>query len=74
MLKGGIGVPFSVIWPGKVYVGRFDKTSIMSAVDLLPPVCELAGAELPIENITDGLSQVENLKGGSEAIRTNPLF
>ena len=74
LLEGGIGVPFIVRWPGKVPAGRVDKTSIISAVDLLPTFCELAGAELPIDYITDGLSQVETLKGRGKSIRTKPLF
>ena len=41
---------------------------------MLPTFCELAGAELPIDYITDGLSQVETLRGRGKAIRTKPLF
>ena len=46
LLEGGIGVPFIVRWPGKVPAGKVDKASILSAVDLLPTFCELAGSPI----------------------------
>ena len=47
LLEGGIGVPFIARWPGKIPAGKVDETSILSAVDLLPTFCELAGVKLP---------------------------
>jgi len=41
-----VGVPFIARWPGKITAGKVDKTSIFSAVDLLPTFCEIAGYTL----------------------------
>ena len=63
LLEGGIGVPFIARWPGKVPTGKVDATSILSAVDLLPTFCDLAGVKLPAYYKPDGLSQVKALLG-----------
>lgn len=42
--------------------------------DLLPTLCELAGARPPEGYQPDGISQVEVLKGKASAARTKPLF
>jgi len=47
---------------------------VISAVDLLPTVYELAGAELPESYHTDGVSQVATLLGKPTTIRSKPLF
>ena len=74
LLEGGIGVPFIARWPGKVPAGKVDKTSILSAVDLLPTFCELAGVKLPRSYKPDGISQVAALKGNGNSKRTRPLY
>lgn len=74
LFEGGIGVPFIARWPGKIKAGAVDKVSLMSAVDLLPTFCEIAGAELPSNYSPDGISQVETLKGKPYPSRTKPLF
>ena len=47
---------------------------MISAVALLPTVCELAGAELPESYHPDGVSQVATLLGKPTTIRSKPLF
>ena len=47
LFEGGVGVPFIARWPGKIAAGKIDRTSIFSAVDLLPTFCEIAGVKLP---------------------------
>ncbi|MFT5855444.1 MAG: arylsulfatase A-like enzyme [Verrucomicrobiales bacterium] len=74
LFEGGIGVPFIARWPGEIAAGKIDKDSIMSAVDLLPTFCELAGVELPDSYKPDGMSQVAALKGNGESSRSKPLF
>jgi arylsulfatase A-like enzyme len=74
LMEGGIGVPFIARWPGKVPAGKVDKTSILSAVDLLPTFCELAGVKLPSGYKTDGISQVLALMGKGSELRKKPLF
>lgn len=74
LFEGGIGVPFIARWPGKIAAGQVDDSSLISAVDLLPTFCELAGAELPEEYEPDGISVVEVLKGAELPAREKPLF
>ena len=74
LLEGGIGVPFIARWPGKIAAGKTDKTSILSAVDLLPTFCEVAGVELPESYSPDRVSQLKTLMGDGTANRDTPLF
>lgn len=74
VFEGGIGVPFIARWPGKIAAGKVDATSLISAVDLLPTFCELAGVTLPESYQPDGVSQVETLQGKPFQKREKPLF
>lgn len=74
LFEGGIGVPFIARWPGKIPAGRVDKTSIFSAVDLLPTFCEVAGVKLPDDYKPDGISQMATLRGRGTPLREKPLF
>ena len=72
--EGGIGVPFIARWPGKIAAGKVDRTSIFSAVDLLPTFCEMAKVKLPDSYNPDGSSQLATLLGQGQALREKPLF
>ena len=74
LFEGGIGVPFIARWPGKVAAGKVDDRSLMSAVDLLPTFCEIAGVKLPADYRPDGVSQVATLQGKAAPLRQKPLF
>ena len=74
LFEGGICVPFIARWPGKIAAGKVDDISMISAVDLLPTFCEIAGAKLPASCQPDGLSQVAALMGKGSAKREKPLF
>jgi len=74
LFEGGIGVPFIARWPGKIPAGKVDKTSLISAVDLLPTFCKLAGVKLPDAYQPDGISQVAALTGNGSGTRAKPLF
>ena len=78
LFEGGIGVPFIARWPGKIASATIDRTSMISAVDLLPTFCELAGADLPDNYLPDGVSQVQAILGKAttlrEVTREKPLF
>ncbi len=74
LFEGGIGVPFIARWPGKIAAGKVDGSSLISAVDLLPTFCELAGVTLPDNYVPDGDSQVDALLGKPHTARTKPLF
>ncbi len=67
-------MPFVARWPGKIAAGKIDRTSIFSAVDLLPTFCEIAGVKLPSSYQPDGVSQVGTLKGKGKSLREKPLF
>lgn len=74
LFEGGIGVPFIARWPGNIAAGAIDDSSLISAVDLLPTFCEIAGAKLPRGYKPDGVSQVATLKGKPVPERNKPLF
>jgi len=74
LFEGGVGVPFIARWPRKIAAGKVDDSSLISAVDLLPTFCELAGAALPNDYRPDGVSQVDTLLGKSSRTRSKKLF
>ena len=74
LLQGGIGVPFLARWPGRIPAGKTDDLTPLTAVDLLPTLCALAGAALPATYVPDGLDQRAALLGRPEANRTKPIF
>ncbi len=74
LFEGGICVPFIARWPGKIAAGKVDDESLISAVDLLPTFCEVAGVDLPPDYQPDGVSQVAALKGKAVPNREKPLF
>jgi len=74
LFEGGINVPFIARWPGRIPAGRVDKVSLLSAVDLLPTFCEIAGAKPPSGYVPDGVSQVAAFKGRASPSRSKPLF
>ena len=74
LFEGGIGVPFIARWPNKIEAGAIDAVSLMSAVDILPTFCDVAGVTLPENYQPDGISQVTTLQGKEYTSRTKPLF
>ncbi|MFN3152299.1 sulfatase [Bremerella sp.] len=74
LFEGGINVPFIARWPGKIAANSVDDQSLISAVDLLPTFCELAGAKLPQDYQPDGVSHVATLQGKVSPERSKPLF
>ncbi len=61
MWEGGFRVPGIFRWPGVIPAGVVQHT-MMTAMDLLPTFCALAGASLPEQKI-DGLDFTEVLRG-----------
>ena len=74
LLQGGIGVPFIVRWPGKTAKGNIDDTTPITAVDLLPTFCAIAGAQLPGDYVPDGVDQSAALLGKPSSTREKPIF
>lgn len=73
LFAGGIRVPFIVRWPNVAPQGVVDKTSVITAVDLLPTFLEAAGVALPDGFEPDGESVLPAFKGeGFE--RTKPIY
>src|SRR5262245_59273669 len=73
LYEGGIRLPFIARWPGQVPAGRVDETTVISAVDLLPTFCALAGAATPRNASLDGEDQSVSLRGQFRS-RTRPLY
>ena len=73
LYEGGIRMPFIVRWPGRVPAGRVEDRSILSAVDLLPTLCSIAGAPVPRDHPLDGRDVSAVWRGGSAPNRP-PLY
>ncbi|MCA9266953.1 MAG: sulfatase-like hydrolase/transferase, partial [Planctomycetales bacterium] len=74
LLQGGIGVPFIARWPGRIKAGAVDDVTPLTAVDLLPTLCALAGAKLPEDYSPDGVDQSAALLGTPSPTRDKPIF
>ena len=74
LLQGGIGVPFIASWPHRVAEGKIDDETPITAVDLLPTLCTIAGAELPDSYTPDGVDQSAALFGKPSSTREKPIF
>jgi arylsulfatase A-like enzyme len=74
LLQGGIGVPFIARWPGRIAVGKVDDTTPITAVDLLPTFCAIAGVRLPVGYVPDGVDQSTALFGKPTSARSKPVF
>ena len=73
LYAGGVRVPFLVRWPGVTPAGKVNRTSVLTAADLLPTIAELAGAKLPDDYQSDGQSIAAAIKGASFQ-RTKPIY
>ena len=73
LFAGGVRTPFIARWPGVIPAGRVDRTSVITAVDLLPTFLTLAGRDLPESYQPDGESIVSALQGKSFK-RTRPIY
>jgi arylsulfatase A-like enzyme len=47
LYEGGIRVPMMARLPGRIPAGRVDETTVVSALDLFPTCCKLAGVAAP---------------------------
>ncbi len=74
LFEGGVNVPFIARWPGKIAPSKVDSTSMISAVDLLPTLCQIAGVPLPSGYRPDGVNQLPALTGEPTLGRASPLF
>jgi arylsulfatase len=61
--EGGIRIPMIASWPGKIAPGT-ESGHISAFWDLLPTLCEVAGADIPDD--VDGISYLPELLGEAE--------
>ncbi len=61
LFEGGIRMPFIARWTGTIPAGSQDTTSVVSAIDISPTLCHLAG--VPVEDELDGLDRSDVLLG-----------
>ncbi len=73
LYEGGVRMPFIVRWPGHVPAGRIDDKSVLTAVDFLPTVCALTGADLPEGAGLDG-EDVSDILQGETRDRSRPIM
>lgn len=70
-LEGGIRVPFFVSWPGKIQ-GRQTYEHPVSALDVVPTACTLAGAKL--DETLEGANLIPYLTGEKNAPSHEALY
>jgi arylsulfatase A-like enzyme len=71
MYEGGLRVPACAVWPGKIEAGSV-STGRWMTMDLLPTICEAAGAHVPEQ--VDGASLLPTLFGKQQPRRERDLF
>lgn len=71
MLEGGIRVPMSAVWPGRIKPGsRSDRVAL--TMDLLPTICEATGTDY--DRTIDGRSILPTLLGKPQPAEDRFLF
>lgn len=71
--EGGVRSPLFVRWPGHFPSGA-KVDAMASHVDLLPTICELAGAEPPADRVLDGRSIAGLMRDGKGASPHDYLY
>ncbi len=73
LYEGGIRMPFIVRWPGQVPAGKVDTRSVLTAQDVFPTLCAIAGAAVPRGHALDGVDASQAWRGQPLA-RRGPVF
>ncbi len=75
LYEGGIRMPFLICWPDHIKGGKVNTTSVITALDLFPSLCKMAGIE-PLTNgyQLDGMDVSDVLLGKSNQARKAPMF
>jgi arylsulfatase A-like enzyme len=71
LFEGGVRVPFIVRWPGHTVAGTQNRTTVLTAVDILPTLCAAAGVTLPADYRSDG-EDLLAVFNGKPTTRTRP--
>ncbi len=64
--EGGMRVPCIMRWPDRILAGQTSHT-MANAMDILPTVAALAGANLPVDRVIDGVDLSPLLLGDASA-------
>jgi arylsulfatase A len=72
MYEGGIRVPGIIRWPGKVKAGSLCSEPV-NGTDILPTLCDMAGATVPTDRPIDG-SSILPIFRGKKIRREVPLY
>ena len=72
LYEGGIRVPGIIRWPGHAAAGQVVREPVCG-LDVLPTLCQLAGAKVPADRTIDGASFLPIL-GGDPIRRKSPLY
>jgi arylsulfatase A len=70
--EGGYRVPGIIAWPGKTKPGQVCAEPVCG-IDVLPTLCELAGAKVPDDRAIDGASMMPIFEG-KPIERKTPLY
>lgn len=75
LYEGGTHEPFLIRWPGHIRPGTVNDSTVVSALDLFPSLCKLAGVSIPadIAGEFDGEDMSQTLLG-TAATRQKTLF
>lgn len=73
LYEGGINMPFIVRWPAKIEQNWIDSSSVVSALDLLPSLVNIAGGNVKIDEQFDGEDRAGVLLGDASP-REKPLI
>ncbi len=71
LFEGGIRMPFIARWRGTIPAGIEDTTSVMSAIDISPTICSLAG--VVVKEDLDGID-CSGVLLGNPSRRPEPVF
>lgn len=71
--EGGQRVPAILHWPKGIQPGR-QSSAVTSAIDLLPTLCEIAGADLQADRQIDGIDLAPLIEGDSDFIGRETFF
>ncbi len=74
VFEGGIRMPFIVRYPGKIKPGTLNKESVLSALDLYPSLCDMAGVEMQEGYQGDGENRSDIILGNSTEDRSGDLM
>lgn len=72
LYEGGIRVPAMLRWPSVIKAGTTSDV-VISMLDIMPTICELAGVKLPASRTIDGQSLNRFLRSG-KLQRKQPLY